>query len=81
MIEASTKTDTYACQYCHKEFKSERTLLVHACEQKRRWHAKDEKEVSRLVCIRMLNSISTTKTEPKLERLRTLLQVRTTLHL
>jgi len=46
MIEASTKTDTYACQYCHKEFKSERTLLVHACEQKRRWHAKDEKGVT-----------------------------------
>ena len=40
------KTDTgYKCQYCHKEFKSERTLVVHACEQKRRWMAKDEKGV------------------------------------
>jgi hypothetical protein len=35
----------YKCQYCHKEFKSERTLLVHACEPKRRWLAKDEKGV------------------------------------
>ena len=33
----------YACQYCHKEFKKERTLMVHVCEQKRRWLAKDEK--------------------------------------
>lgn len=33
----------FACQYCHKEFKGERTLMVHACEQKRRWLAKDEK--------------------------------------
>jgi len=32
-----------ACQYCHKEFKRERTLMLHMCEQKRRWNAKDEK--------------------------------------
>ena len=36
----------YACQYCHKEFKGERTLMVHVCEQKRRWMAKDEKGVT-----------------------------------
>lgn len=42
---AKVDTDTYTCQYCHKEFKSERTLMVHACEQKRRWMAKDEKAV------------------------------------
>ena len=36
---------SFACQYCHKEFKSERTLMVHMCERKRRWDAKDEKAV------------------------------------
>jgi len=43
MLKTTEKVDTFTCQYCHKEFKSERTLLVHACEQKRRWKAKDEK--------------------------------------
>ena len=37
---------SFACQYCHREFKGERTLMVHACEQKRRWMAKDEKGVT-----------------------------------
>ena len=37
---------SFACQYCHKEFKGERTLMVHVCEQKRRWMAKDEKGVT-----------------------------------
>jgi len=33
----------FQCQYCHKEFKGERTLLIHVCEPKRRWQAKDDK--------------------------------------
>ena len=37
---------SFTCQYCHKEFKKERTLMVHVCEQKRRWLAKDEKGVT-----------------------------------
>jgi len=46
MLKTTEKTDTLTCQYCHKDFKSERTLLIHICEQKRRWNAKDEKGVT-----------------------------------
>ena len=33
----------FECQYCNAKFKSERTLMVHVCEPKRRWMNKDEK--------------------------------------
>jgi len=33
----------FECQYCNAKFKSERTLMVHVCEPKRRWINKDEK--------------------------------------
>lgn len=35
----------FVCQYCEKGFAKEKTLLVHMCEQKRRWLNKDEKYV------------------------------------
>ena len=44
VINKSTD-DVFKCQYCHAEFKRERTLMKHACEAKRRWLAKDEKGV------------------------------------
>lgn len=34
---------SFECQYCLKKFKSEKTLMVHVCEPKRRWMNKDEK--------------------------------------
>jgi len=34
---------SFKCQYCESEFKSERTIMVHVCEPKRRWMNKDEK--------------------------------------
>ena len=34
---------SFECQYCLKGFKSERTLMVHVCEPKRRHMNKDEK--------------------------------------
>lgn len=45
MLKTTEKVDTFTCQYCHKEFAKERTLMVHMCEKKRRWDAKDEKAV------------------------------------
>jgi len=33
----------FECQYCGAQFKSERTIMVHVCEPKRRWMSKDEK--------------------------------------
>ena len=34
---------SFKCQYCEAEFKSERTIMVHVCEPKRRWLNKEEK--------------------------------------
>ena len=34
---------SFKCQYCQSEFKSEKTIMVHICEPKRRWTNKDEK--------------------------------------
>ena len=34
---------SFKCQYCESEFKSERTIMVHVCEPKRRYMNKDEK--------------------------------------
>lgn len=39
------KTSTYTCEYCKSKFTKERTLMVHMCEQKRRYIAKEEKHV------------------------------------
>ena len=30
------------CKYCNKEFRLEKTLAVHMCEQKRRWQQENE---------------------------------------
>ena len=35
----------YECEHCGKEFTRERTLIVHVCEQKRRYMQRDEKGV------------------------------------
>ena len=34
--------DMFKCDYCHKEFKKESTLISHMCEPKRRWNQKNE---------------------------------------
>jgi hypothetical protein len=34
---------SFECQYCQKKFKSEKTIMVHVCEPKRRYMNKDEK--------------------------------------
>lgn len=39
------KVETYKCQYCNKDFKREKTLAVHMCEQKRRHLAFKDKDV------------------------------------
>ena len=33
---------SFECQYCQKKFKSEKTIMVHVCEPKRRYMNKDE---------------------------------------
>lgn len=33
----------YHCEFCKKDFQRENSLIVHTCEQKRRWLWKDEK--------------------------------------
>jgi len=38
-------TSNYKCTYCEKSFTREKTLLVHVCEQKRRYLSRDEKHV------------------------------------
>lgn len=35
----------YICEFCKKEFAKEKTLIVHICEQKRRYLGKGEKHV------------------------------------
>jgi hypothetical protein len=35
----------YKCEYCSKPFAKEKTLIVHVCEQKRRYLSKNEKHV------------------------------------
>ena len=35
----------YECEHCNKQFTRERTLMVHVCEQKRRYMQRDEKGV------------------------------------
>jgi hypothetical protein len=35
----------YVCEHCGTKFTKEKTLIVHMCEQKRRYLAKDEKHV------------------------------------
>jgi hypothetical protein len=35
----------YKCEFCHKQFAKEKTLMVHVCEQKRRHLSKDERHV------------------------------------
>lgn len=35
----------HTCEYCHKEFTKESTLLTHVCEPKRRWLQKNEPPV------------------------------------
>ena len=39
------RTNTYICEYCKSKFTREKTLMVHMCEQKRRFIMKDEKHV------------------------------------
>ena len=39
------KIKMFKCEYCNKVFKRENTLSVHMCERKRRYMAKDEKDV------------------------------------
>jgi len=41
----TTKAETFACQYCEKEFKREKTLFTHICEQKRRYNSKSDSNV------------------------------------
>jgi hypothetical protein len=36
---------SFECQHCKKAFKREKTLMVHLCEQKRRWINRDAKYV------------------------------------
>ncbi len=36
----------YTCEYCKSKFTKEQTLLVHMCEKKRRYVAKNEKHVT-----------------------------------
>ena len=38
----SISSDTYACKYCERGFRKEKTLEVHMCEPKRRWEQKNE---------------------------------------
>ncbi len=39
------KTSSYTCEYCQSKFTREKTLMVHMCEQKRRYIMKEEKHV------------------------------------
>ena len=35
----------HQCEFCEKEFSNEKRLIVHMCEQRRRWNNKNEKYV------------------------------------
>lgn len=39
-------TSNYICPHCNSKFTKEKTLMIHMCEQKRRYLAKNEKHVS-----------------------------------
>jgi len=39
------KTNIHICEYCKSKFTREKTLMVHMCEQKRRYIMKEEKHV------------------------------------
>jgi len=41
------QTKTYICEYCKSKFTREKTLMVHMCEQKRRYIMKEEKFVQK----------------------------------
>lgn len=41
--EVKVEPIKHTCDFCKKDFVSERTLIAHACEKKRRWLWKDEK--------------------------------------
>jgi len=43
--ESQTKSETYQCKYCEREFRRESTLAVHLCEPKRRHQQQNEKGV------------------------------------
>lgn len=39
------KVETFTCEFCKKSFKTEKTLLNHMCEKKRRWLWRDERYI------------------------------------
>src|SRR6478752_10516786 len=41
----SAEPQGHTCDFCKKTFMQERSFLVHMCEIKRRWVAKDEQHV------------------------------------
>lgn len=41
--EVKAEPIRHSCDFCKKSFASEKTLIAHACEKKRRWLWKDEK--------------------------------------
>jgi len=45
MPKIAAKNEVYTCKYCDKNFKREKSLVVHLCEKKKRWQEKDEKGV------------------------------------
>lgn len=53
------ETDKYICSHCKSKFTKEKTLMVHMCEQKRRYLAKNEKHVVMgLLAFNMFYSLS-----------------------
>jgi len=36
---------TFPCEFCKKELKTERSLIAHSCEKKRRWLWRDDKNI------------------------------------
>jgi hypothetical protein len=45
MLKTAEKGKVYTCKYCNKDFKREKSLVVHLCEKKKRWQEKEEKGV------------------------------------
>ena len=40
--QSETSSSKHICKFCKKEFRREKTLFVHSCEQKRRWLQKGD---------------------------------------
>jgi len=44
-MQKTAEVEVYACKFCNKDFKREKSLIVHLCEPKKRYNERTEKGV------------------------------------